>query len=279
MNVNGIQNAFHEIQDFLHKHDIKVACFQETKLRPDSPPLQPFSDFATLRKDRNSGKGGGLIILIHHSLAYRELSLDSLFPNDPHLEHLAATITIDGAELRVVNIYILPTSSCSADYQPDLLTLFSSTNDTLIMGDFNAHDAAWFSSTSDSRAAARGARIIEDCFDGEMQLLNGDSPTRVPSCGPKTSPDLTFASAHLANGASWETMTTLCSDHLPIMVDLGGWFSSPSEPFGRRSYTNYRKADWGAFTREVEMKLSSLPPPLTCTYGQKTLREILCTVC
>ena len=198
--------------------------------------------------------------MIHHSLQYRELNLDSLFISDRHLEHQAVVVEVEGAELRVVNIYIPPTSSCHPDYSPDLTPLFSFTDDTLIVGDFNAHDPAWYSSTSDSRAANRGAKIADECMDSTFQFLNTDSSTRIPSNGPPTSPDLSIASAHLSIGANWEPKTTLNSDHLPILIGLGGWFSVPPADFGPSCYTNYRKADWPSFTNYTEHLYRELPP-------------------
>ena len=213
--------------------------------------------------------------MIHHSLQYRELNLDSLFINDRHLEHQAVVVEVEGAELRVVNIYIPPTSSCHTDYSPDLTPLLSFTDDTLIVGDFNAHDPAWYSSTSDSRAANRGAKIADECMDSTFQFLNTDSPTRIPSNGPPTSPDLSIASAHLSIGANWEPKTTLNSDHLPILIGLGGWFSVPPADFGPSCYTNYRKADWPSFTTYTEHLFRELPPPSSCSQGEKSFRQIL----
>ena len=160
LNTNGIQNSFQQLQDFLQKHSILIAIIQETRLTATNT-LQQFKDFTTIRKDRASGIGGGLITLIHHSLTYREADLAHLFPNDPHLEHQSVVVEVDGAELRVVNIYIPPTSSCQPDYTPDLTGLFSLTDDTLVGGDFNAHDPAWYSTTSDTRAARRGEEIAD----------------------------------------------------------------------------------------------------------------------
>ena len=64
--------------------------------------LEPYSNYATIRKHITSVGGGGLITLVHHLI--RENKLESLFPHDPHLEHQAVVIEVDGVELRVINI-------------------------------------------------------------------------------------------------------------------------------------------------------------------------------
>ena len=175
---------------------------------------------------------------------------------------------------RVINIYIPPTSSCHPEYSPDLTGLFSFTDDTLIGGDFNAHDPAWHSATSDNRAEARGAEIADLCIDSQMQFLNTNTPTRVPTNGPSTSPDITIANAHLATGARRDPMTILNSDHLLIIVGLNGLFSSPHSKSSIRCF-NYRKADWPSFTVTTEQPFSSLPPPASVSQGEKIMRKIL----
>ncbi|KAF2358597.1 Reverse transcriptase domain [Trinorchestia longiramus] len=56
-----------------------------------------------------------------------------------------------------------------------------------------------------------------------------DSPTRLPSNGNPSSPDLTIASPHLALETSWTPLTRLNSDHLPIAISFstkGGFHPS-----------------------------------------------------
>ena len=115
---------------------------------------------------------------------------------------------MDGAKLLVANVYIPPVSSCPPDYMPNLTHFFSCAEDILVVGDFNAHDARWHSSTHDHRAAERGAAICDALDAGSLTCINGDSPTRMPRNGPLTSPDLAFTSAHLGINAEWEPLVT-----------------------------------------------------------------------
>ena len=147
------------------------------------------------------GQGGGLITLVAHSIRYTELKPSPLFPGDNTAEHQAISVEVDGAQLLVCNVYIPPAASCPG-YQPNFTSLFSATGDTLIMGDFNAHDALWYSSTADEAAANRGASVVEALENSELMVINQDSPTRMPSNGPATSPDLTITNSHLGLNAS-----------------------------------------------------------------------------
>ena len=63
-----------------------------------------------------------------------------------------------------------------------------------------------------------GNLITESLTNSELLLLNFDSPTRLPSRRNPACPDLTIASSHIPLESEWLTLTTLNSDHLPIIV-------------------------------------------------------------
>jgi hypothetical protein len=56
---------------------------------------------------------------------------------------------IDNSPLKISNIYIPPVSA-NARYSPDITKILEVDDDSLILGDLNAHEA-WFSSLSDNR--------------------------------------------------------------------------------------------------------------------------------
>ena len=68
---------------------------------------------------------------------------------------------------------------------------------------------------------------------------------------------------------------TLNSDHLPIIVNLEGWFTSPPKSTGHSCYSNNRKANQTLFTQETEQDFISLQTPTSAMAGWKTLRKIL----
>ena len=141
------------------------------------------------------------------------------------------------------------------------------------MGDINAHSELWFSRTDDHRAANRGNQLSDQVVDSEFCVLNEDTPTRIPTSGNPSSPDITLATSHLALQAGWSTHRTLCSDHLPITVSLE--VLSPADPIQKQSYQNFNKADWDAFKEESERKLTGIPLPISCCSGERKLRDVL----
>ena len=128
-----------------------MACIQETWLTP-SATTPNFPGFAAVRRDRppgQAGRGGGLLTLVHESVAFTPVDTAALTPPDSLLEVQGIQVELNGALLCVLNVYAPPGS-----WTPDHASLLDHPDsDSLILGDFNAHHAAW-----DSRAQedARG---------------------------------------------------------------------------------------------------------------------------
>jgi hypothetical protein len=273
LNVNGIKNSSSELSDFLVKHSIKIACLQETKLSARS--IEPkFPEFSIVRLDRAIGGGGGLAFIIHDSVNYTKIDCSILTNADPSLELQAIQITVNGSYLDIFNVYLPPVSSCPAGHRPDFPSLLAfSNNDALLFGDFNAHHAAWFSPRDP--VDPRGEHLAATIDATDFCTLNEDAHTRVPfSNNPSSSPDITLAPAHLLTSLTWSVHTTLNSDHLPIVVS---YLTVDIPPRARRSFTNFRLANWPGFLQESEDLFSRLPPPTSCAKGEAKFREILQT--
>ena len=96
---------------------------------------------------------------------------------------------------------------------------------------------------------------MADSINGsDYGIRNWDSPTRVPPNAEPSSPDISLASASLITSCSWQTLSTLSSDHLPILIRLQ--MKTPSNPGLGRTYVNLKKANWDRYRQEVESGLS-----------------------
>ena len=104
-------------------------------------------------------------------------------------------------------------------------------------------------------------------------ILNWDSPTRVPPNVEPSSPDVSLASASLSTSCSWQTLSTLSSDHLPILIRLQ--MKTPSNPGLRRTYVNLKKANWDRYRQEVEAVLSKRSLPTDCQRDENIFRTVL----
>ena len=239
-----------------------MACIQESKLC-DTSRSPSFPNYSVVRLDR-AGGGGGLLTLLHHSIAYSPL-VSTI--NDGITEVILINAKIAGSSINIANVYIPPASSTNIppNFRASLAPLLSS-GDTIVLGDVNGHNEEWSCGTSD----ARGDFLAGEVDNNNYSILNNpDIATRPCS---DSSPDVVFAPTPWALSFDWSVSTTLNSDHLPISLAIDG-DSTPVR--GGRTSFNFRKADWDAFTRETEEAFSRLPPPSTCRKGEGRWRRVL----
>ncbi len=263
-NANGISNKLTELSSFLSQHNINIAAIQESKLTPNSKDPQ-IPGYTTVRQDRNINKGGGLLFFIQHSINFK---LAKLQLNDLHVETLGIKIPFNNSELAIVNTYIPPASSCQTGYSPDISTLLN-LQETIILGDFNAHHPQWFSDKTDTR----GTQLATEINNSDLAILNTDTPTRLPTSGSASSPDVSLSSSSLLTAIDWSTETAMSSDHLPILISVST--SNTYNPATRTTFTNLNKADWDLYKTETESVFQSLNPPSDVLTDEKIFRSVL----
>ena len=132
------------------------------------------------------------------------------------------------------------------------------TPDALILDDFNAHHPSWYSRSTDTRG-----RKIADLINGsDYGILSWDIPTRDPQNAEPSSPDVSLAAASLITSYSWQTLLTLSSDNLPILIRLQ--MNTPSNPGLHRTYVNLKKDNYDRYRQKVESVLSNRSLPTDC---------------
>ena len=98
----------------------------------------------------------------------------------------------------------------------------------------------------------RGQLIANVISNSDHITLHTKPPTRVPTTTPQqtSSPDITTVSNTLYNRTSWITQHALSSDHLPITTTINIRHDYRLQQ-NRRTFTNYKKADWTQFTEDT----------------------------
>ena len=112
-------------------------------------------------------------------------------------------------KLIISNIYIPPASSCSNGYQSSIEHLLT-TQDSLILVDFNAHHPSWYSGSTDTR----GRKIADSINGSNHGILNWDTSIRVPPNAEPSLPDASLASASLITSCAWQSLSTLGSERV-----------------------------------------------------------------
>lgn len=119
------------------------------------------------------------------------------------------------------------------------------------MGDFNAHHQMWLKSQCNDQ---RGQHLLGEVETLPLTILNTNHPTRSTSHQFPTSPDLTITSFSLSSRCSWFPIPALSSDHLFLLLSITLTTPIPKPP--HRTLTNYNKANWPAFSAEVDAALA-----------------------
>ena len=162
--------------------------------------------------------------------------------------------TLGDTELILTNVYIPPSSSCAGGYLPSLDHLMMTT-DTIILGDFNAHPSAWYSSSTDTRG------LLDNIISGSnFGILNWDSPTRLPVNANRSSPDVSLASASLITSTNWQTKMNLGLDHLSILISLQMNFTINT--IHHPTSFNLKKANWERSRKEDKVNKNHHLQPL-----------------
>ena len=258
INVNGLTTKIHELKNLTDNTKIYIITIQETKLKPThrTPYLK---DYTAIRTERTYKNGGGLMTYIKNDIIFTELKTPHTTNHKlTELQHIKIHLA-NHKHLNIFNIYIPPRDTTNPDHsnsQEDItncMTHILNTNNTILTGDFNAHHTLWHSPTTDNRGT-----LIADVINSSKQIvLNTNTPTRIPTNRNQqaTSPDISTASNTIYNNITWSTLNALNSDHNPIKISY-----NTKTKFRliqhRRSYTNYRKADWQGFTNSIENALT-----------------------
>ena len=150
-------------------------------------------------------------------------------------------------KLIISNVYITSDSSCSNGYQSSVEHLLT-TPDTLILGDFNTHNPSWYFRSRDTR--------------GRNTDLTMVFSTGIPQEFCQMQNRVHQNIAYLITSCSWQTLLTLSSDNLPILIRLQ--MKTPSNPVLRRTYVNPKKANLERYKQEVEDALSNRYLPTHC---------------
>ena len=188
---------------------------------------------------------------------------------DPHLEQQGISIAMPNRhQLHIHNIYIPPSSSCSAGHNASIAHLLSNNEMSLIVGDINAHHFRWDTNTNEDE---RGEQLADEVVAADYTILNENEATRLPTNGRSTSPDISLATNDIALLSDWSVSTSLASDHLPILIIINSELSTIDGP--RPTYINFKKADWARYAVASDKYLAEAGETRTVEQAEKTFRK------
>ena len=256
--ANGINNKLEELKTLIKNTHADIITIQETKLTSKSnTPKVP--TYTTIWADRPHKSGGVLIMLIRDNITFTPTDIPSTI-NTHNIELQMVKVHLNNTKhITIANVYIPPRDSTSTHHKTadkDIQHCIQHTTTiphSVLTGDVNAHSSLWHSYTDDHRAQL----IAEVIRNSDHISLNTDTPTRVPNTAfqQTSSPDITTVSNILYNRTSWQTHHALSSSHLPIMTTINIRHNFRLQTY-RRTFTNYKKANWTQFTKDTELAFS-----------------------
>ena len=176
-NCRGIASSAEEIKVLLRDTGAKIVCLQETKLgsKNYNPGLNyDFHESPPLMGERSQGGTG---IIIHKSIKYTKIHLNTV------LQACAIQFQLD-KKITLCSLYLEPrleehlTDNLGNGRQLDIKDLEELITQLpppfIVTGDFNAKNIIWGNNTSN-----RWGNIIEELIDkNDLILMNDGAPTR-----------------------------------------------------------------------------------------------------
>lgn len=239
-NACGIKAHFSYFSQYIESlsHRPDVICIQESFLKPD----KRFSlrNYVSVRKDRIGAPKGGVLTLVNRAISFSTLTC----PDD--VESIGIRLMSSNGNLNIFNVY-----NPGVEILPDVYRSFFVSN-SIICGDFNAHNPLWGATKTDARGTILETLITEsDCV-----VLNDGIGTFIKNNGGLSPLDLTIIDKSLSSNSSWLVIDDdLGSDHFPILTTLNVRHSSNSS---NRIHYNFNKANWPDYRTYIEQNLDNI---------------------
>lgn len=214
-NARSLLRKTAELQTYLRDSLPSVVGLCETWLPPHlALNLQGYSIF---RRDRQQGRGGGVLLALRDGLQYSPLPLPQ-WPGG-HLEVVAARVSLLRGSLTVAVIYNPGGAASSQELEHYIASL---PPPVIIMGDFNAHHQCWEPDLPPLKRNPSGNTLFQIMLDSpHLSLLSppGLATRFHPHTGASSVLDL-FIGDPAFNTSTFSTGPYMGSDHLPVLASV-----------------------------------------------------------
>ena len=139
---------------------------------------------------------------------------------------------------------------------------------SIIVGDINVLHSRLDMNTNEDE---RGEQLADKIVAAVYTILNENEAMRLPTNGRSTSPYISLASNDIALLSDWLVSTSLACDRLPILITINFDLSTIDGP--RRTYINFKKADWARCAEYCDEYLAEAGETRTYEQAEKTFRK------
>ena len=229
-NIRGLRGNAEELKVLWNEHDPGITCLQETMLNSITYNIglnYKFYGSVPEININNRAKGGSAII-VKSNISHEYIPLRTT------LQAVAIKVVLK-KQYTICSLYLDPSSEILYSDLEDLVKQLD--RPFIIIGDLNAHNPLWNSTSTNNRG-----RIIERLLiENNVSILNDDRATYYNLHNNTTSViDLGLCSSEILMDFHWRVSENLHgSDHFPILLRLNEPRQVPTVP-----RWNLDKANW-----------------------------------
>ena len=239
LNIRHYYNNRTELDNVILEHTPDILTLNETIFKPDTKVTHP--DYNIYRYDLLTGIWG-TAIFIRKCIPTIQLTLPHHLQDE---DAVICKIQLPTIALHIAIYY----SSPNRQLNIDLLTHIDTMTNTIINGDFNAHNTFH----QDRYDNAKGSQLINFLTQSKQQILHTPGPTRVPNIGQlPTSPEkiLTRYNIHMKT-QNCNILEPLNTDHCPNYFEIQSpqWIAKTQSTF--RTIEDLNNADWHIFQQYI----------------------------
>jgi exonuclease III len=230
-NTQGIRNKKDEILEIIENKNPAIIALQETKLSSDNFRIPNYNSIGKIGHI-NRTPHGGVMIMVHDSIPYQEITLNTAIQAIAIKAYIGRLITF-------CCIYISRAHEMNERILNELINQLP--KPFILMGDFNSYNPLWGSRTRDCRG-----RIVEEVINrNRLNILNDGQPTRITH-NAETAIDLSICSPILTPLLNWEVSSSPGdSDHCPIMISI---INNTNQTEYEEDRYNTKKTIWKLYT-------------------------------
>lgn len=246
-NARSIMHKLSDLKQHAKTEHPMIIGICETWLTPNL--TISFNGYKTYRADRTNRQGGGLLLLIHNSLASAEFRIQR-FPGGV-LETLAVRISLPSGWATIFISYNPCLDVTTAEYTHYLTQL---PTPSLIMADFNARHTHWQPDLPRSSQNSSGHALFQALLTSPsfVLLTPPGLQTRIdPYTCKHSTLDLCLGSGHFTE-VEVSLGHYMGSDHLPVIVSVPG---DPPPPISLRPRWLLNTGNWSNFIKTVTLNL------------------------
>jgi hypothetical protein len=213
LNIQSINSKFDLLKNYIGQSKADIISISETWLKPEH--IIYIENYNIVRNDRTTGAHGGSCLIIHNSINFTRVDTTSI-EGANHVTIRIHNCIKEKQDLFITTIYSPPQIKLSED---NLMSFINLGKNILILGDLNAHHAAWSSNTSNKS----GEAIYELLGNNIITMLNNNEPTYAPlhRLHYKAILDFALCSPELsALTGNFAVSDDLRSDHLLIQLTI-----------------------------------------------------------